>query len=322
MPITKHNSPFPARQSCKGSALISALFIITLVAIAATAMSMRIQLDIYRTRLTIQSDKIYLASEVVLFWAMGELSRKTPSFRLSDREGAILDFPQKNQNISPNLLTTGNLYDLQGKFNINNIHEKNYYPVFLKLLENVLPDIDAKERENIAISTRQWTTPYTPGRGNDEFMSYYMQQKPPYYPAHQPLQNISELRLIKGVNAKIYQTLTKYITALPEVTPINLNSASKKLLMSLGNGLTDSQVTEIIQARGDKGIRDMKDVNAILQKLNIRAEQATLVSQYYMSIAKVIGDDQTLVNYSVIKRKADKEQKMLVSLISESLNSP
>lgn len=320
MPIT-NNIRFSATLSHRGSALISALFIIALVAIAATAMSMRIQQDIYRTRLTIQSDKIYLASEAVLFWAMGELSHKKPSFKLSDKEGKLLSFPKNGQTLSPNLNITGTLNDLQGKFNLNNLLEKNYYPVFLKLLENVLTNVDPKERENIAISTRQWINPYKAGRGNDEFISYYTHQKPPYYPAQQLIQNVSEFRLIRGVNAKIYQAMSQYITALPETTPINLNSASKKILMSLGNGLTEAQVAELIQARGDKGIRDIKDVATIIKKLNIRGEQVTILSDYYMSIAKVTNDEQTLINYSIINRKTEKDKNLSVNLVTESLNS-
>ncbi|MFZ4077782.1 MAG: type II secretion system minor pseudopilin GspK, partial [Legionellaceae bacterium] len=57
------------KRSSKGSALISALFLMTLVAIGATAMSSRLQLDIYRTRLILTSDALSLASEAVTFWA-------------------------------------------------------------------------------------------------------------------------------------------------------------------------------------------------------------------------------------------------------------
>ena len=65
----------------RGSALLSALFIMTLVAICATAMSMRLQLDIYRTRLTLDSDKLYLASQAVTFWAMDILSEQNILFK-------------------------------------------------------------------------------------------------------------------------------------------------------------------------------------------------------------------------------------------------
>ena len=79
----------PALNRClrnRGSALISALFIMTLVAIAATAMSTRLQLDIYRTRLTISSDKLFLASQAVTFWAMHTLSNESLQVRLNDKE--------------------------------------------------------------------------------------------------------------------------------------------------------------------------------------------------------------------------------------------
>lgn len=317
MPTTNNTKLFQ-----HGSALISALFIITLVAIAATAMSMRIQLDIYRTRLTIQSDKLYLASEAVLFWAMGELSNKKISVLPPNSDGTLLVFPKASQNLSPNLLTTGNLYDIQGRFNLNNLTQKEYFPFFIKLLENVLPDVDAKEREKIAIATKQWITPYTPGRGNDEFVSYYTQQKPPYYPAQDRMQNVSEFRLIRGVTANIYQALSPYITALPETTPINVNSASKLMLMSLGNGLTESQVSEIIRLRDTKGIKDMSELFTNIKDLNIRSKQITVESKYFLSIAKVTGDDQSLLNYSIIERAKDQEGNIAVSLVSESLNSP
>lgn len=60
----------------KGSALLTALFIMTLVAIVATAMSTKVQLDIYRTRLILTHDKLYFASQAVTFWSMGQLADK------------------------------------------------------------------------------------------------------------------------------------------------------------------------------------------------------------------------------------------------------
>lgn len=326
MPTQINTLQITSRSPCKryweyGSALISALFIMTLVAIAATAMSSRLQLDIYRTRLTIQSDKHYLASEAITFWAMSELSDPKKHFTKSNLQGQVLEFPKQFQSISPDLLSQGALYDLQGRFNLNNLNDKKYYPVFLKLLENILPNMNVQERESIASATRQWISPYLPGRGNDELVRYYLQQKPPYYPSQQPMQNMSEFRLIRGVTAKIYQSLSDYITVLPEKTAINLNTAPKKLIMSLGNGLTEYQANEIIQARGKNGIVNKKDMTDLLQKLNLREEQITLESQYFMSMAIIKNEDLTLVNYSIIHRNKDKNGKISISLVNVSLNS-
>jgi general secretion pathway protein K len=55
----------PQPKKDPGGALLTALFIMTLVAIVATAMSTRLQLDIYRTRLIVTYDKLYLASQAI-----------------------------------------------------------------------------------------------------------------------------------------------------------------------------------------------------------------------------------------------------------------
>lgn len=302
-----------------GSALISALFIMTLIAIAATAMSTRLQSDIYRTRLTLLSDNLYLASQGVSFWAMGELS-SPKKYTQATAQGKILEFPAKYQTLYPGLVVEGALYDLQGRFNLNNVIDKKYFAVFVKLIANAARNLPPNQQSGIGIAVYQWVSPFKSGLGKDEWVSYYLQQKPPYFPSQQLMQSVSEFRLVRGVDAKTYQLLESFITALPEATPINLNTASKKVLKSLGNGLSEEQVNELITARGEKGIKQ-KEISLLLQKLNIRQEQTTLESQYFMSVAVVKGDDLNLINYSILKRSKNKDGKISVSLIRQSLNS-
>jgi general secretion pathway protein K len=311
MPITKN----------RGSALLSALFIMTLVAIAATAMSTRLQLDIYRTKMTIASDKLYLAAQVVSFWALSELSNPKQKFSRSDNWGKVDDFPAKFQSIYPNSIIKGGLYDLQARFNLNNVADKKYLIAFQEFLKHSAKKLEAQQRVTLSLDLYNWLSPYQPGQDAASNLSYYLNQKPAYYPAQQLMQNASEFRLLKGVNAKLYRSLKNYIIALPEQTAININTASKPLLMSLGFGLNESQVDELIAVRGKHGIPDMNKLNPLLQKLNIRAENITLESQYFMSVAYVQMDDLNLISYTLLKRKKDKNGQMIVSLISESLNT-
>ena len=53
------------------------------------------------------------------------------------------------------------------------------------------------------------------------------------------------------MNADTYQALAPFVTVLPETTPVNINTASKKVLMALGHGLTNEQANELIAARGE-----------------------------------------------------------------------
>ncbi|WP_131781724.1 type II secretion system minor pseudopilin GspK [Legionella gresilensis] len=305
----------------KGSALISALFIMTLVAIAATAMSIRLQLDIYRTQLTITSDKLYLASQVVAFWAMGELIDVKNQYTIANNHGKVKNFPKQYSSIYPNVTISGSLYDLQAFFNLNNLSDKNYYPVFLKFLSNVLTKTPPQEQERLAVAILQWLTPYTPGRGNDEFITYYLKQKPPYYPSKQLFQSVSELRLVRGITGEIYQQLSPFITALPTVTPININTAPRKVLMALGNKFSEQQIADIINARGRTGILNEQKLNQLLKKLNLRRELITIESEYFLSIANVKIDDLSVTNFTILRRSKDKEGKLSVNLIAESLNT-
>ncbi|KTC78262.1 type II secretion system minor pseudopilin GspK [Legionella brunensis] len=311
----------PNKLNQKGSALISALFIMTMVAIAATAMSTRLQLDIYRTRLSLLSDKLYLASQVVSFWGLSELSEKRNRYTISDRYGKIIDFPKKLQTMYPELKIKGSLYDLQARFNVNNLVDKTYASTFLKLLDVVPTKLNPTQRGELILTVRNWISPYQPERGHDEFINYYLQQKPPYYPGQQLLHHISEFRLLKDVSAKLYMILSSYLIALPETTPININTAPKEILASLGSGLNKEQVNELITARGDKGIQDLKDIGPLLQKLNIRNEQITVESQYFLAVAFVSSEELNLTTYTIVKRSKDKNGKISVSILRESLNS-
>lgn len=306
--------------SRKGSALISALFITSLVAIAATAMSARLQLDIYRTHLTLVSDKLYLASQAVSFWAMSKLSKEKIYFNKADAQGKVGEFPKQYQRIYPEFTVEGSIYDLQARFNLNNLTDKGYYSFFLHLLNNTFPGLTSKEQLNLTFAIHQWISPYTPGSGNDDLINYYLQQTPPYYPGQALMQSISELRLIQGIDANNYRLLEKYVTALPKITPLNLNTAPPILLMGLGNGLNEIEVNELLTARAKKGIKK-DEVNALLERLKIRNEQVTLVSEYFMSVAIVNSGNLKLINFSIIKRHKDQAGNLSVQIIRESLNA-
>lgn len=305
----------------KGSALLSALFIMTLVAIAATAMSLRLQLDIYRTRLTVSSDKLYLASQVVTFWAMDKLKGKNISSKTIGERGKLIDYPPTLGSLYPGITTKGSLYDMQALFNLNNLSDKKFQPLFINILEHSLPQFSASDRQELVKEITYWLSPYQATHGRDYQSTYYLKQHPPYLPAFQLMQSPSELRLIKHIDALVYQTLLPFITVLPELTPININTAGHLILKSLGNGLNETQLNELLQARDQGGFRDLKTLSPLLQKLNIAGDQITLESIYYLNVALTSSDLLNLITYTVLKRSVDKHGHISVSIISESINT-
>lgn len=308
-----------ATARCRGSALISALFIMTLVAIAATAMSSRLQLDIYRTQLSLSSDELYFASQGVSFWAMGELNKTELPWVVADAQGIVRRFPLKLQSrFSPNVYVSGELYDLQSRFNLNNLSDKKYQAVFLNLLKQQAPTLKAKERQALVKATISWVQAYSPDQGYDQYRREYAKQIPPYLPAHLPFQSPSEFRMVQGVSGPLYQQMEKYISALPDTTPININTASIPLLKALGN---PQQINKLVKARGKEGFLDKKKLSILLQKLAIADDLISLDSHYFMCIATAANKHSQLSNITIFQRSIDKNKKVQVHLLSESLNT-
>jgi len=310
----------PLVKRARGGALLTALFIMTLVAIVATAMSTRLQVDIYRTRLIDTHDKLYLASQAVTFWAFTQLDNKELKFTKSTNEGMVAQYPKNLESLVGRIKLTGGIYDMQARFNINNMGDKKLIPPFMNLLSHTV-DLNNVERLNLALAVQNWLLEYDLALGKDTYTSYYLSQKPPYYPSHQLMQSVSEFRLIKDVSSSIYQAVEPFITVLPDRTPININTASKKVLMSLGNGLNESQANELIMARGENGIKDMKQIAELSKKIDFPQEQITIDSQYFLSVASATSDEFKINVYTLLKRKRDKNQKISVSVIREIISS-
>lgn len=304
-----------------GSALLSALFIMTLIAIAATAMSTRLQLDIYQTRMHITSDKLKLAADLVNLWAIEQLQSKTVFFPSIDKTGKLFNFPPKYASLYPNVTIKGQLFDLQSRFNINNVQDKKYQALFATLLEQPLKKTNTTtDAKSIIDAIIHWISPYKPDAGRNLFVAFYMTRKPSYYPGYQIMQHTSELQSVYGINSNLYEALQPFITALPETTPININTCSRTLLQSLGNGLNPSKINELLRLKGKKGFTDFNQLNPLLNLLNIPQEQITLESTYFLSVADVYEKDLHLIVYSVIKRQKNKKGTVVIHILNQRLN--
>ncbi|WP_392537028.1 type II secretion system minor pseudopilin GspK [Legionella sp. 227] len=304
----------------KGSALLTALFIMTLVAIVATAMSTKVQLDIYRTRLIITHDRLYLASQAVTFWGLGQLADKKNKLIKATPQGIVSLYPPNMENIDNNVTLKGALYDLQAQYNINNLGNRKSMLGFINLIGTAIPQNNESEKVKFALAINDWLSVYDLARGKDNYLSYYVNQKPPYYPSHQLMSSKSELRLIKDVNAPLYLSLEPLVTALPEATPININTAPIKVLKSLSSGMKETQLNELIKIRKENGIKDLGKISELLKKLDIANDQITLESTYFLGVAYATSDNLNLTVYTLFKRSKDKNEKISVNVIRQSFN--
>lgn len=306
----------------QGSALLTALFIMTLVAIVATAMSAKLQVDIYRTRLTLTHDKLYLASKAVKFWAVSELNDRKNQFNSVFDNGIVSQYPNKMKNIYPLATLSGELYDLQARFNLNNLSNKNSILGFANFLAYMFPKITVAEKMHLASAITYWVSSNPPEGDSENFLSYYHHLKPAYNPSHQLMGSSSELRLIKGVSPQVYLTLEPYVTALPEPTPLNITTASMPALMSLNNTMNEKTAKNFIKARkkNEDGTINIEKINELLKTINITNDQFTLESTYFLSVAHAAINNLNITVYTVLKRTRDKNGNLSTSIVRESVN--
>lgn len=159
-------------------------------------------------------------------------------------------FPVEDGSVS------GKLLDESGKFNLNNLVKADGNQVddsarrwFEKLLQRVgLP----AELSQAVIDWQDTNDEVTGTMGAES--SYYQGLDPAYLTPNTKFHSIEELKLVRGFEGKNYDLIKPYVTALPEQTKVNMNTAPALLLASI-----DPKV----------------DVKAIEQQLKVKETELT-----------------------------------------------
>ncbi|NCT57680.1 MAG: type II secretion system minor pseudopilin GspK [Legionella sp.] len=309
----------------RGSALLSALFIMTLVSIATTTMTVQLQHAIEQTRLVLSTDQDTLTAEVLRYWAMAALiNPKTRDFG-RDPTMLILTDEESPMPKIPGVKLSAQLFDLQAVFNLNNLDNRKLKTPGVHLFNEVLESASKNQAFQLINAISNWVSNDKKDSNYNKYNKYYAKQKPAYITAHQPMASLSELKLVQGVTPEIYQALFPYVTVLPPPTKININTAPEMLLTALSE--TDSQeelakqVQALIDARGKKGIQSLNQVRSILKSLSIDMDDVTLESEYFLSIGQIKTASFERALYSVLHRSKAHDGTYSVQLVQETWNT-
>lgn len=286
----------------QGTALILALLVVTITAAIATTMMVRQQVSISRAELVMNVQHAYLQAQGIEYAAIDRLAndlRNQKPNKVVDPSPIII-----NKQKIPGGSVQGKIIDMQSKFNINNLSMLNYIPGFINFLITIDPDINKTQAKNLTYSIHNWLV----GANTDS--GYYAEQKPPYRPGNRLMTSISELRLVHGINATIYNTLLPYVTALPgNNTAINLNTAPAVVLLTLGGSITLRDATKVLQQRpfttnNISSIPFIKDLTGTV----------VATSQYFLSQAYVTIGAQHLRLNTLLNRNVVNQQPNLTTL--------
>jgi general secretion pathway protein K len=149
--------------------------------------------------------------------------------------------PQDDPEGEPIGTLQGQLEDMQGRFNLNNLgrvlSDGKQDPQPLEQFQRLLAAVGVEPKW--AGLARDWIdADDTPGSPDGAEDSVYTSQTPPYRTGNWPMMSPSELMNLPGFGADRYRKIAPYVTALPTaIATINVCTAPAFVLESLADNL-------------------------------------------------------------------------------------
>jgi general secretion pathway protein K len=295
----------------RGVALLTAILITALVTVIAVAMASQQQLDIRRTENIMDADRAYVFGLGVESWARQILARDRRNSQTDDltEDWAVVLPPLSVEGAT----VMGHIVDMQGRFNLNNLLDKDGKPSqpdidrFNRLLEAVGLD------PNLSLAVLDWIDP-------DQNVSFpsgaedttYMALDPPYRAANQAMVSPSELLLVKGFDLDSYDKLAPFVSALPERTTINVNTAPPEVLMAVVSGLSQAEAKTISEETKDKGFASVAEFQQRVKAYPLVPPDAVSVStSYFLVWSDTHFGRGELQLYSLLQRQSNASVSVL-----------
>lgn len=293
----------PRRQ--RGVALLVALLAVALAVILIAGLLDRGELTLARTRNALRSAQAAAYAQGLEAYAAQVLLKDQAG---QDSRTDIWALPLPPQEV-PGGVISANLRDLNGCFNLNNLvlpdntaAQDAWRAMFTRLL--AIRGVDP----GVAEAVVDWldADANSAGSGGAED-SAYLGLPLPYRAANRAFAQVSELRLVRGVDGDTYARLAPDVCALPPGTTLNVNTASVAVLRSIAPGISQSLAERLWQ----DGSANWTDRNAFLRELpnggmtlGSLAAQVGLASSYFIARGEVVLDDVPFTFHSLIERRS------------------
>jgi general secretion pathway protein K len=280
-----------------GAALLLALLVVAVVAVIASAVLSREHFAIGRTFNLNDDVRMQSAASSAQVWANQQLKAQQYKQRWP--------LTMKPFHVD-NMVVDAKLIDVQGRFNINNLLDGGASSNFQQLLEasdlQLGPPIYPPMARDLDRAVSSWFVPLGNPASLDDV---YAESHPPYRSGHQMMVSVSELRLVAGFDAKLYQAISPYLAALPKThTPININTASMPVLFSMATGMTPSIAQAIMKQREEAPFTSIEAFKKFppVKSLAIDSKM-TVQSEYFLLLMRVSLGSQVLYLRSLLQRQ-------------------
>ena len=246
----------------RGVALITAILIMALITTLTFSLEWDNSLDLRRTYVSMYREEAIQAALGAESWVLG-IMRQDLEDSDTDHLGEIwaselpvLPLGSAGDSIQGEIY--GQIEDLQGRFNVNNLVDQQgeVDQASLEQFQRLLIALGIDVR--FAGIAADWIDADRqagfPDGAEDAIYTGFV---PPYRTANQALSSTSELAALEGIDKATFDTLLPHIVALPGRTAINVNTATGAVLQSLDEEMTAADVERLIAERQEFGFADI-----------------------------------------------------------------
>ena len=312
------------RKAERGAALISAMLVVTLVATLASvalwqqwrhvevesAERHRVQSS-WLLNGALDWSRLILREDAVAGMSGsggGNSDHLAEPWALPLKEAKLSTFLAQDQQLregDPEVFLSGQITDAQSRINLTNWFEASDGKVSAKMNEpmqlalvrlfNVL-DLPRAELERLAAA---WRVAAQSARLSNPAMGQASQGTASG--ASLLPQQISQLQWL-GLSADTVQRLSPYVTILPEVTPVNLNTASAEVIYATVPGLDLAAAQQFVQQRTRSHFSNLTDASKALGGKTLEARWHTVGTRFFEVWGRLRMEDRTQEETALILR--------------------
>ncbi|MFT3931247.1 MAG: type II secretion system minor pseudopilin GspK [Spongiibacteraceae bacterium] len=295
----------------RGVALITVMLVFVLVAVIATQMLRRNQLNLRSVGNLIETRQAY-------YYALGgeAYARQLLAKDVISGHGDIDTLNEdwaKAKDQQPFDIDGGSMEieinDLQGRFNLNSVvaDPQGIQPNILEIEQFKRLLAALQLNPNYVYLWLDWIDRDQNRSANGAEDADYSN----YKTSARPETDISALRLLRSMQPTDYAKLAPHVTALPyDVTTINVNTADEVVLRSISSTINSAQAAQIVERQKSGGYRDLGEVPGL------NGAAASLNSNYFEVVVTVSYADRWQRIRTVLERKRNASNQLEINVLS------
>ena len=275
------------RHKPHGAALILAILVVALASTIAVFMAgQQSQWTQQAGNLAARAQTNALA-HAAIDWSRGVLAEDARNSKVDHLGEAwanrLPSLPVESATIS------GAIYDQQALFNLNNlVRNGRDSEADIALFKRLLAQLQLPTE--LVNSLLDWidadSDVHFPGGAED---ADYLLSAQPYRSANQALVSVDELYRVRGFNPTQIQRLKPFVTALPQRTTININTAPREVLLALLPDLAETAISTVLENRKSAFFKSQQDFRSRLPQAvpALRDEFYDVTSSFFLAEVNV-----------------------------------